>query len=276
MEMGKCSTTLVRALAFGCVLVGAASAKEAAVAANGDAAELAKKLQNPVAALISVPLQSNFEWGGGPNSDGFKYLLNVQPVIPIGLSDKWNLISRTIVPIIHQEDVVPGHTQSGIGDILQSLFFSPVELAPGGIVWGAGPAFLLPTASEDFLGAEKLGFGPTVVALKQDSGFTFGVLANHLVAVGQISNKPNLNATFVQPFLSYTNKMYTTFAINTESTYDWEGSKWTVPLNANVSQLLKLGSQRVQFTLGPKLYAEGPTPAPDWGLRFAVTLLFPK
>ena len=243
---------------------------------SDEEAELAKKLQNPVAALISVPAQSNFEWGGGPGSAGFKYTLNVQPVIPITLTEDWNLISRTIVPIIHQDDVIPNSSQSGIGDILQSAFFSPQQPGPGGIIWGAGPAFLLPTTTESGLGAEKFGIGPTAVFLRQQSGWTYGLLTNHLVSIGGTHSTSDVNSTYVQPFLSYTTKTYTTFGINTESTYDWENSKWTVPLNPAVSQLVKLGGQPVQFQLGPKLYVEGPTSAPDWGIRFAVTLLFPR
>jgi hypothetical protein len=107
---------------------------------------LAMQLQNPVAAPISVPFQSNFEWGGGPGSKGFKYTLNFQPVIPISISEDWNLISRTIVPVIEQDDVVPDSTQGGLGDILQSVFLSPKAPGPGEIIWGAGPAFLLPTS----------------------------------------------------------------------------------------------------------------------------------
>lgn len=245
-------------------------------AASDEAAELAKKLQNPVAALINVPFQSNFEWGGGPGSKGFKYTLNVQPVIPISLTEDWNLISRTIVPIIHQEDVVPHSSQSGIGDILQSAFFSPAAPTPRGWIWGAGPVFLLPTSTEDFLGNQKFGIGPTAVVLKQQSGWTYGALANHIVSIGGTRSTPDVNASFLQPFLAYTTETYTTFGIQTESTYDWESGQWTVPLIAPVSQLLKIGGQPVQFQLGPKLYVEGPTAAPDWGIRFAVFLLFPK
>lgn len=236
---------------------------------------LAMKLQNPVAALISVPFQSNFEWGGGPGSEGFKYLLNFQPVIPISITEHWNLISRTIVPVIHQDDVVPDSTQGGLGDILQSLFFSPKEPLPGGIILGVGPAFLLPTSTEDFLGAQKFAVGPTAVALRQHSGWTYGMLANHLVSTGGTDATEDVNATYLQPFLSFTSRTHTTVALNTESTYDWEDSKWTVPLNLMVSQLLKLGGQPMQFQLGPKLYVAGPTGAADWGIRFAYTLLFP-
>ncbi len=187
-----------------------------------------------------------------------------------------NLISRTIVPLIHQDDVVPGTSQGGMGDVIQSLFLSPAAPGPWGVIWGVGPAVLLPTSTDDFLGAEKVGLGPTAVALRQDSGWTYGVLANHLVSIGGTRRTPDVNATFLQPFLSYTTGTYTTIGFNTESTYDWENSKWTIPLNPSVSQLVKIGGHPVSFLLGPKLYVEGPTGAPDWGLRFAVVLLFPK
>jgi len=262
---------LVCAGVAGLVIAVAAFAQE-----SDEQAELAKKVQNPVAPLISVPFQSNFEWGSGPKSAGFKYTLNFQPVIPITLSKDWDLISRTIVPIIHQDDVVPNSSQTGVGDTLQSLFFVPAARGPGGVVWGAGPALLLPTSTENFLGAEKFGIGPTAVVLRQESGWTYGLLTNHLVSMGGTHHTSDVNATFLQPFLSYTTKTYTTFGVSTESTYDWENSQWTVPLIANVSQLLKLGGQPIQFSLGPKLYVEGPTTAPDWGIRFAVTLLFPQ
>ncbi len=239
-------------------------------------AELAKKLQNPVADLISVPFQNNFEWGGGRSSDGFKYTLNTQPVIPISLGADWNVISRTIIPTIHQEDVIPDSEQNGMGDILQSLFFSPKEPGAGGVIWGVGPAFLLPTSTTRFLGAEKFSLGPTAVALRQSHGWTYGILMNHLWSVAGTSHTGNVNATFLQPFLTYTFKTHTTLGINTESTYDWADSKWTIPINPFVSQILKIGPQPISLQVGPKLYVEGPTGAPDWGLRFAFILLFPK
>ena len=266
--------TIVLACGFAAVTALCAAEPDTALPAD-DASELAKQLQNPLAALVSVPFQSNFEWGGGPHSDGFKYTLNLQPVIPFSLTENWNVISRTIMPFIHQEDVVPGTTQGGLGDIVQSLFLSPKKPGPGGLIWGVGPVLLLPTSTDRFLGAEKFGMGPTAVLLRQSNGWTYGLLCNHIVSIGGTRSTSDVNATFLQPFLSYTTSTKTTVAVNTESTYDWENSKWTVPLNANVSQLLKIGGQPISFTLGPKWYPEGPTGAPDWGIRFAVTLLFP-
>ena len=244
--------------------------------AKAHAAELAKKLQNPVASLIQAPIQSNFDFGAGPTGDGFQYKLNVQPVIPISLNKDWNLISRTIVPYVYQEKIIGTSSQSGLSDTVQSLFFSPVQPTKGGWILGAGPVFLLPTATDHLLGTEKWGAGPTAVMLKQDRGWTYGLLANHLWSFAGPSSRADVNATFLQPFAAFTTKTFTTFTLQTESTYDWSNSQWTVPLNALVSQLVKVGGAPVQFTLGARYYAEKPADGPEWGLRFAVTLLFPK
>lgn len=240
------------------------------------AAKLAEQLANPVAALISVPLQSNLDFGAGPDGDGLQYKLNVQPVIPISLNDEWNLISRTIVPYVYQENVLGTSSQSGLSDTVQSLFFSPKSPTSGGWIWAVGPVLLLPTATDSLLGSEKWGAGPTALVLKQEKGWTYGVLGNHLWSFAGDGSREEVNATFLQPFLTYITRKQTTFALNTESTYDWSNSQWTVPLNLSVSQLVKIGSMPVSFMLGGRCYAEKPDNGPEWGLRFQVTLLFPK
>jgi hypothetical protein len=241
-----------------------------------EVAKLAKMLQNPLAALISVPLQNDFEFNGGPRDDGFRYLLNIQPIIPLSLSEDWNLISRTIVPVISQDDMIGTTSQAGLGDILQSAFLSPTDPGPWGLIWGAGPVFLLPTATDDLLGAEKFGVGPTAVVLRQESGWTYGALLNHVWSVAGDADRQDVSATLIQPFVSYTLKSYTTIKVGTESTYDWKGEQWTVPVNLSVSQMLKIGGQPISISLGGKYYADGPEGTPEWGLRFVVTLLFPK
>jgi len=237
--------------------------------------ELAKKLQNPVANLISVPLQSNWDFGGG-STNAMRYTLNVQPVIPFSLNSQWNFITRTIMPIVHAESPIKGgRDKSGLGDIVQSFFLSPVDPLGGWIV-GGGPVFLYPSATENELGGEKWGAGPTAVVLRQDSGWTYGMLTNHLWSFAGTDRRQDVNATFLQPFVSYTTKTFTTFGVNTESTYDWENEQWTIPFNVSVSQLLKLGPQPIQLSLGGRAYADRPRGGPDWGLRFVVTALFPK
>ena len=237
--------------------------------------ELARKVNNPIADLISMPFQYNQDYGIGP-SDAARTTLNVQPVIPISLNKEWNLILRTIVPLIDAESTAPGVEESrGMGDITQSFFISPKELFKGWII-GVGPVLYYPTASHDALGAEKWGIGPTFVVLKQESGFTYGLLANHISSFAGNNGRQDISSTFLQPFLVYTTKTYTSLGLNTESTYDWKNSQWTVPINLTVSQILKIGGQPMMFQLGYRYYAEAPTGGPDWGIRFVVSFLFPK
>ena len=240
--------------------------------------ELAKKLSNPVAAMISVPLQYNYDHEIGPNRDGKKSVLNVQPVAPFELNEHWNVISRTILPIISEKDVAPGSgSKSGIGDITQSLFFSPKKPTGGGLIWGAGPVFLIPTGSDDQLSARKWGIGPTGVGLKQHGPWTYGALANHIWSVAGDNDRADVSSTFIQPFLSYTTKTAWTYGVNTESTYDWKSEEWSVPINLTVGKLTKIGDMPTSFTGGVRYWADSTNNGPHgWGLRLVATFLFPK
>jgi len=242
-----------------------------------DADALAKQLSNPVAALISVPLQMNWDSGLGNNGLGDKWLLNVQPVIPFSLGEHWTLISRTIIPFAVQSDVIPGDPhQSGLGDVTQSFFFSPKETFGGWII-GVGPAVLLPTATDSSLGYGKWGLGATVVALKQTSdAWTYGALWNHIWSVAGSSNRQDISSTFIQPFISKGLGQGITAGANLEATYDWEGRHWVVPLNLSLSKVTRIGSQMVSIGGGVRYYLESPAGGPSWGLRLTLTLLFPE
>jgi hypothetical protein len=245
--------------------------------AEDDADELAKKLSNPIASLISVPMQSNFDFGAGVDGNGFAYTMNIQPVIPISIGDDWNMISRTILPIAYRDYLPPPDGDTfGLGDITQSLFFSPKTPGPSGIIWGVGPVFLIPTATDDFLGTGKFGIGPTAVVLKQTGPWTVGVLANHIWSVAGDDDREDVNQTFLQPFLAYALGHGTTISLNTESSYDWNAAQWTVPINLGVSQVFKIGDQVMSFQVGGKYYAEAPDGGPQWGIRTVLTFLFPN
>jgi hypothetical protein len=245
------------------------------VHAQDDHTDLAKKLANPLASLISVPFQSNLDFGVGAG-EGTKFTTNIQPVIPFELSEHWNIISRTILPVIDQEGLAAAGDSldaSGLGDISQSIFFSPKEGSP---IWGVGPVFLLPSATDTVLGTEKWGVGPTAVVLKQEGPWTYGALANHIWDVAGDDARNSINVTYLQPFVSYITPTKTTYSLNLESTYDWQAEQWTVPINAVVSQLMKIGDQPVQAFIGARYYAETPNNGPEWGIRFGLTFLFPK
>ena len=223
-------------------------------------------------------MQLNYDQIIGPVEDGQRWVLNVQPVVPISINTDWNLISRTILPIVSQQDIFPGAgRQSGLGDVVQSVFFSPKAPTAGGWIWGAGPVFLLPTGTDALLSSKKWGLGPTAVLLKQGGGWTYGALANHISSVAGDSNRAAISSTFVQPFLTYSTLTAMTFGFNTESTYNWKNSQWSVPINASVSQVLKLGDQLLNVGGGVRYWADSPTSGPHgWGYRFTATLLFPR
>ncbi|GAA5121290.1 transporter [Luteolibacter yonseiensis] len=243
---------------------------------GGSMAEIAKKLNNPVASLINVPFQSNFDFGGGPDDDGYQYKLNFEPVIPIRLNDDWKIISRTIIPFIDQQDRIGNDTQTGLGDVAASFFVSPLHEPPGAPVWGLGPIIMLPTATDDLLGTEKWCAGPTFLVLKQEHGWTYGMLGSHAWSFAGEDDRGYVSLTSLQPFLSHTTPAHTTYGVNLESTYDWNAEEWTVPINLQISQLVKFGQLPVNFQLGGRWYADKPSGGPDWGLRFTATFVIPE
>jgi hypothetical protein len=258
------------------VLVSGLLVPSTAVAQSADSRDLAKQLSNPVASLISVPLQYNFDEGLGALEDGSRSTINFQPVVPISLNDDWNLISRTVAPYISQDDVTgPGESQSGLGDVVQSFFFSPKLPTESGWIWGAGPVVYIPLGSDQF-SADQWGLGVTGVALRQQNGWTYGALANHVWGIDPDDGDDGLSATYLQPFLSYTTPAAWTFALNTEASYDWNSEEWSVPLNVTASKLVRLGKQPISIGGGIRYWADSPEGGPEGtAFRLAVTFLFP-
>ena len=247
------------------------------------AEEVAKKLANPVAAMISVPIQPNYQPNMGLDDEGSQWLTNIQPVIPIDLNDEWNIISRTIVPIVSKDSALTGDgRQTKVGDIVQSAWLSPKAPTKNGWIWGAGAAFLIPSGSD--FSVKKWAAGPTGLALRQDGPWTYGGLFNHLwdFAGSDITNGNGdvlnrVNQTFMQPFLTYVTPQSVTFALNTESIYDWEREQWTVPINFVITKVIKVGSQVMSVGGGLTYWAEAPEAGPEgFGVRILCTFIFPK
>ncbi|MGJ8671527.1 transporter [Rubritalea sp.] len=261
-------------------LVAEEANNNSAVASSGavteSADELSKKLANPVASMISVPFQSNFDFGAGPEGDGFQYKLNIQPVIPFSVSKDWNVITRTILPFITQDNVVGSSSQTGISDLSVSMWLSPKDPTPSGWILGVGPTFLLPTGDAPFLSTEKWSAGATGIALKQEGKWTYGALVSQAWSYAGNDNRDSVNQLFLQPFLAYLPGGGLTYSLNAESTYDFVGDQWTIPFNAMVSKMVKIGDLPTQWQLGARYYADKPENGPEWGLRLGITLLFPN
>jgi len=244
--------------------------------AGQDMAELAKKLANPTSSLVSVPLQGNIDWGGGPNDDGMQFKLNIQPVVPFDLNSDWKLLTRYVVPWVYQENRIGTDSQSGLADATATFWLSPEKEKPGAPIWGIGPIFQLPTATDDLLGAEKWCAGPSVILVKQDHGWTVGLLANQVWSFAGADDRADVNYLFLQPFLSHTTPAHTTYTLNSEMLYDWKSETWTIPLNLSVTHLVKIHGKPISFQGGVRYYLDKPDGGPDWGIRFGVTLVFPK
>jgi hypothetical protein len=240
------------------------------------AEELAKKLSNPVAALISVPFQNNTDIGIG-QYNGSRNTLNFQPVIPISLSPKLNLITRYIIPVISQNDITgDGISQNGLGDAVVSAWFSPSK-AKNGLVWGIGPVLLLPIATNDMLASKKFGVGPTALVLKQFSGWTVGALINQIWSVAGDANHSDISQMFVQPFMSYNWKSGAGLGLMSEITQNWTSSTTSVYIIPSITAVTKLGTQIVSLVIGPRFQVAAPEGAnADFGVRAAVILVFPK
>lgn len=249
---------------------------EKEVPVETDTQSLAKKLQNPMAKLISVPLQNNFEYKLGPKGKGYRYTLRFQPVIPMTLNDNWNLVLRPIIPFIHQSEVITNTEQEGLGDIELEPIFSHRKPGIGGFNWGVGPVLLFPTAASEHLGSQKWGIGPHGVLIKQTGPWTRFILANHLWSYAGNDKREDISETYLQPVLAHSSKKGFTIAASSETTYDWKDRQWTIPLIGTVSQIFPLSGRYASIGIGGIYYLEAPRGGPQWGIRLTLTFVFPK
>lgn len=254
-----------------------AFAQAAAPASGENAQELAKKLSNPISDLVSVPFQFNWEEGYGPD-EALRTVLNIQPVLPMQISPKWNMIARWILPYISQPEYLGA--SAGLSDVTFSAFFSPTGASS--LVWGVGPVLGLPMTSDPTLGGGKWTAGPTFVVLKLSGPWVAGMLANQLWSYAGISNveRADVNQGFFQPFIGHTWESGVTFTLMSESIANWKAANssdvWTVPINALVSKITKLGPFPFSVQGGLGVYVVSPEGGPNWKLRTAFVVLLPR
>ncbi len=247
---------------------------------KGAATDLAKAVQNPVASLVSVPIQNLTDFNIGPYARERNTVLQFQPVIPVQLSEKWNLITRVIAPVLYQPDFSQQQGGTfGLGDINPTFFLSPAK--PGKVIWGAGPAFLVPTATDDVLGTGKFSMGPSVVVLVQPGKWTLGALVNNLFSIAGPSTRADVNSMTLQYFVNYNLKKGYFITLQPIITANWNasaGNCWTVPFGGGIGRIMKLGAQPVNVGVQAYYNANRPdtTPSPTWQLKFQFSLLYPK
>jgi len=247
-----------------------------AAAVNSD--ELRKAVQNPIASLISVPVQNNNNFGIEPG-DRTQDILNIQPVIPAKLGEHWNLISRIIVPIVYQPTTTDPINQGafGFGDMNPSFFLSPSK--PSKLIWGAGAAIVLPTATSSVTGQGKWSLGPTVVVLSQPGKWTLGGLVNNVTSFAGQSSRSSVNQMLFQYFINYnlSKGYYITWQPTITANWDaGNGGRWVVPFGGGLGRIMKLGYQPVSLTAQFYGNAVHPPGASPWGLRLQISFLFPK
>jgi hypothetical protein len=268
----------IAALLFALInMLGIAAFSHAVRAEEKSKEALAKAAQNPVADLISLPLQNNTNFGVGPGDD-VQNVLNIQPVMPVELSENWNLITRTIAPVIYQPELVPGYgSEFGLGDINTTLFLSPAK--PGKIIWGVGPVFSFPTASDRVLGTDKWSAGPSAVVLTIRGPWVVGALANNLWSYAGDDDRKDVNQFLFQYFINYNLPQGWYVSSAPIITANWKadsGNKWTVPLGGGIGKIFRIGKQPVNAQVQAFYNVAKPDNGPDWTLRLQLQFLFPK
>lgn len=238
-----------------------------------DGDDLAKAAQNPVADLISVPFQQNFNW---TKNNDFIWLMNVQPVIPFKVSEKWNLISRTIIPVYALGNAPVGVDSVGMADINASFFFSPSK--PSKFIWGAGPSLQFPTATDPAIASGKWSAGPTAVALYMTGPWVGGGLVNNIWSYAGWGDR-DVNQMLVQPFVNYNLKGGWYLVTAPIILSNWEapsGEGWSVPVGGGFGRVFPIGKQPINVNLQGYYNVEHPTLGPEWSIRLQIQLLFPK
>jgi hypothetical protein len=257
-----------------CAAMGILSASAFAQPTGSSSTDLAAKLTNPVADLISVPFQYNYDAGIGLDKKGTSNSLVVQPVIPVKLNNNWNYIVRPVVTF-ESLNKVDGFSGNGAGPVLVETFFSP--RAAGEYVWGVGPILSTPAPSGGEFGTKQTGAGITAVGLIMKAPWTAGLLTYNTWSAGGSSTYGTANNFFYQPFISYVTKDAWTFTVNTQSTFNWDLRRAENPMNATVSKIVHIGEAPVSLSVGARYYLSSmPGGATGWGARASVTFLFPR
>jgi hypothetical protein len=239
---------------------------------------LLQKLANPLAALASFAIIGDFDYHVGPLEEGHRSTWNLKPTIPLHLGDEWNVISRTNLPVIYQEDIAPGSgAQAGVGDLVEALYLAAVQPGRRGWIWGAGPLIRMPTGSDPLLTAGKWAVGPSVAAVKQQDDFTFGLIAGQLWSVAGSDQRSDISVCTLEPFVTYRAEGLWNLSLHMPCSYDFHARQWTIPATLTVEKLVSYQRYPVTISFGLRYWADAPDNAPhDLAFQFGLTVVFPN
>ena len=246
------------------------------LAAETEEQAISRKLANPISNLIQIPIDFTFDNNLGGDDQGERTVMTIKPVIPFSISENWNVISRTVLPTISLNDVVPGSSsESGLGDAVQSFFVSPKKVGDSGWIWGVGPVFIVPTSTNDYTGAGETGAGITAVALKQQGkSWTYGALVN---TIRDLDGDTPIETSLIQPFISYRTANAVSFSLNAEATFDGVNDEWSIPVKFSASKLFRFGKLPVSLGGGVRYWADSPEGGPEgWGVILSMSIILPR
>ncbi len=249
----------------------------AARAQDSSTESLAKAAQNPVADMISVPFQNNVNFQQGQYR-GTANVLNIQPVIPFQLGEDWNLVTRTILPVIDLPRMSPNaHSFFGLGDINPTFFLSPSH--PDGLIWGVGPTLSAPTATDKLLGTGKWSAGPAAVAVIMPGHWVIGLLINNMWSFAGDWDRKRVSQMTAQYFINYNMPggwYLTSSPIVTANWVARPGQQWTVPFGGGFGRVFRIGDQPVNGSIAAYYNVVRPHEGARWQLRAQLAFLFPK
>lgn len=234
--------------------------------------ELSQRLENPLARILVLPTSFEYKHGAGALGGGEWFAVRIAPRVPFILNEDWHILSKTDVAWVTQEKIFGAGRQEGMSDLVQTFFFSPDRSLGADVYWGLGPTFVLPTASDDFLGTEKLSIGPSFGFFRERDNWTLGSIINHVWSVAGTDSATDVNASRIELLVAYTTPTSTTIALGAEVNYNWENSKWLVPIELRISQLTLIRERPVQWSLGVQHFALSEGNGPKWGAIFQITL----
>jgi len=242
------------------------------------AEELLKELANPLSALASLAILTDFDYHIGPGLDGHRTTVNLQPTLPVHLGDQWNLISRSNLPVIYQEEIAPGAgTQFGVGDVTEALYLAAVEPTGRGWIFGVGPVLRAPTGSDDLMTAGKWALGPSLAAVQLKGDFNYGLIASQLWSFAGSDKRSDIEIGTLEPFVTYRAENLWNLSLRVPTSYDFISHQWIIPVSLTVEKLVSFQAYPVTISFGLRYWADGPDNGPhDLAFRFGLTFVFPN